>query len=141
MSPYCVRHCRVFRRDFLEIGDIEVFLEALTIASACNMSLRKKFLKPETNGLIPTGGYSANRRYSKKALMWLLHMERTDGCHIQHARNWREYKPPEGINPIVSGFKNVLRNTLLHADAIVSASRKTSIFPISRNSRLNTRHA
>ena len=29
-----------------------------------------------------------------------------------------------------------LRNTLLHADAIVSASRKTSIYPISRNSRL-----
>jgi len=38
--------CRVFRRDFLEIGNIEVFLEALTIASACNKVLRKKFLKP-----------------------------------------------------------------------------------------------
>jgi hypothetical protein len=78
--------CRVFRREFLEIGNIEVFLEALTIASACNKVLRKKFLKPETIGLIPPGGYSANRRYSKKALKWLLHMERTDGCHIQHGR-------------------------------------------------------
>ena len=37
--------CRVFRREFLEIGNIEVFLEALTIASACNKVLRKKFLK------------------------------------------------------------------------------------------------
>jgi len=27
--------------------------------------------------------------------MWLLHMERTDGCHIPHARNGREYRPPE----------------------------------------------
>ena len=45
--------CRVFRREFLEIGNIEVFLEALTIASACNKVLRKKFLKPETIGLIP----------------------------------------------------------------------------------------
>jgi hypothetical protein len=24
---------------------------------------------------------------SKKALMWLLHMEQTDSCHIQHVRN------------------------------------------------------
>ena len=54
--------CRVFRREFLEIGNIEVFLEALTIASACIKVLRKKFLKLETTGLIPPGGYSANRR-------------------------------------------------------------------------------
>ena len=33
--------CRVFRHEFLEIGNIEVFLEALTIASACNKVLRK----------------------------------------------------------------------------------------------------
>jgi len=67
--------CRVFKREFLEIENIEVFLEALTIASACNKVLRKKFFKPETIGLIPPGGYSANRRYRKKALMGLLHME------------------------------------------------------------------
>jgi len=87
--------CRVFRREFLEIGNIEVFLGALTIASACNKVLRKKLFKPETIGLIPPGGYSANQCYSKKALMWLLHMERTDRCHIRHARNGREYRPPE----------------------------------------------
>jgi len=81
--------CCVFRREFLEIGSINVFLEALKIASACNKVLRTKFLKPEMIGLIPPGGYSANRRYSKKALMWLLHMERTDACHIQHARKAR----------------------------------------------------
>jgi len=33
--------CRVFRREFLEIGNIEVFLEALTIVSACNKVLCK----------------------------------------------------------------------------------------------------
>ena len=39
-----LRHaCRVFRREFLAIGNIEVFREALTIASACNKVLRKKF--------------------------------------------------------------------------------------------------
>jgi len=96
--------CRVFRREFLEIGNIEVFLEALKIASACNKVLRKKFLKPETIGLIPPGGHSANRRYSKKALMWLLNMERTDGYHIQHARNGREYRPPELPHYSVDGY-------------------------------------
>ena len=96
--------CRVFRREFLAIGNIEVFLEALTIASACNKVLNKKFLKTETIGLIPPGSYSCNRRYNKKALMWLLHMERTDGCHIQHARNGREYRPPELPQYSVDGY-------------------------------------
>jgi len=96
--------CRVFRREFLEIGNIEVFLVALTIASACNKVLRKKFWKPETIGLIPPGGYSANRRYSKKALLWLLHMERTDRCHIRHARNGSEYRPPELPHYSVDGY-------------------------------------
>jgi hypothetical protein len=59
----------------MEIGNIAVFLEVMTIASACNKVLRKKFLKPETIGLIPSGGYTANNRYSRKALMWLLEKE------------------------------------------------------------------
>ena len=96
--------CRVFRREFLEIRNIEVFLEALTIASACIKVLRKKFLKSETKGLIPPGGYSANRRYSKKALMWLLHMERADGCRIQHVRNGREYRHSELPHYSVDGY-------------------------------------
>jgi hypothetical protein len=87
--------CQIFRGDFIEIGNIEVFLEAVTIASACNRVLREKFVQPETMGLIPTGDYSANQRYSKNALMWLLHMEQTDDCQIRHARNGREYRLPE----------------------------------------------
>jgi len=61
--------CRVFHREFLQIGNIEVFLESLTIASACNKVLRCMFLKPDTIGLIPTGGYTCNNKYSKKATM------------------------------------------------------------------------
>jgi len=64
----------------------------------------QELLKPETIGLIPPGGYSTNRRYSKKPLMWLLHMERTDGCHIQHARNGREFRPPELPHYSVDGY-------------------------------------
>jgi hypothetical protein len=84
--------CQIFRRDFMETGNVDVFLESSTIASACNKVLRKRFLKPETVGLIPAGGYSCNQNYSKKAFMWLLDMEQTDGCKIMHARNGREYR-------------------------------------------------
>ena len=36
--------------------------------------------------------------------MWLLHMERTDRCHIQHARNGREYRPPVLPHYSVDGY-------------------------------------
>jgi len=47
--------------------------------------LRRKVLKPDTIGLILTGGYTCNNKYSKKAIMWLLHMVQTDGVTIKHA--------------------------------------------------------
>ena len=84
----------ISRRDFIDIGNIEVFLEAFTIASVCNKVLRKKLLKPDTIGLIPSRGYSCNQNYSN-ALMWLLHTEQIDGRRISHARNGREYRLPE----------------------------------------------
>jgi len=85
----------VFRRKFMQTGHIDVFVESITIASACNKVLRKRFLKPDTIGLIPTGGYSCTNRYSKKSLLWLLRMEEAEGVKIMHCRNGREYKPPE----------------------------------------------
>ena len=96
--------CQIFRREFMGIGNIDVFLESITIASACNKVFRKRFLKSETIGLIPPGGYSCNNYYSKKALMWLLHMEQTDHCRILYARNGREYRPPELSNFSVDGY-------------------------------------
>ena len=67
---------RVFRQEFIRIGNIDVFLESVTIASACNKLLRKRFLKPNTIGLILPGGYTGNVNYSNKAILWLLY--RTD---------------------------------------------------------------
>ena len=46
--------CQTFRKHLLQIGDVEVFLECMTIASACNRVLRKKFLQPERIAIIPT---------------------------------------------------------------------------------------
>jgi len=48
--------CRVFRREFMQFGNIDVFIESINIASACNKLLRKRFLRRDTIGLIATGG-------------------------------------------------------------------------------------
>ena len=54
----------------MDVGNVDIFFESYTIASACMKVLRKRFLKPETVGLIPRGGgYSGNQNYSAKALM------------------------------------------------------------------------
>ena len=77
----------MFRHEFLQIGNVEIFLGSLTIASACNKVLCRKFFNMDTIGLIPTAGYTFNNKYSKKAMMWLLHIEKTDGVEIKHSRN------------------------------------------------------
>jgi len=84
----------VFRREFIHIGNIEVFVESIKIASA-GYVLRKRFLQPDTIGLIPTGGYASNNKYSKKELIWLLHMEEPDGVKIMYGRNGCDYSLPE----------------------------------------------
>ena len=70
----------MFTREFIQIGNVEVFLEAITIASVYNKLLRKRFLNPDTLGFIPKGGYSGNVNYSKKVLMWLVYREMMDGA-------------------------------------------------------------
>ena len=96
--------CQLFIRQFLQVGNIGVFQETVTIASVCNNVLRKRFLKPDTIGLIPTGGNSGNVNYSKKALMWLVYREQLDGCRIMHGRNGGEYRFPALPRLSVDGF-------------------------------------
>jgi len=96
--------CRVLRREFIQIGNIGVFLESVTIASACNKVMRKRFLIPNTISLIHSGGYTGNVNYSNKAIMWLVYREQTDGCPIMHTSNGREYRPPELPRLNVDGF-------------------------------------
>jgi len=92
------------REDFLasyEGQSSEVFDTRSVLEVACQDEvtvlnlLRKHFLKPNTIGLIPTDGYSCNANHSKKALIWLVHRERTDGCRISHGRHGREFIMPE----------------------------------------------
>ena len=35
--------CKVFRREFMQIGNLDVFLESIIIASACNKFLHIRF--------------------------------------------------------------------------------------------------
>ena len=102
--------CIVFRHEFIDFGNVDVFTESVTTASACNKILRKRFLKPNPTGLIQTCGYSCNVNKSKKALMWLVHMERSDGCRISHGRNGREFRLPELPNLSVDGYCNETNN-------------------------------
>jgi hypothetical protein len=94
--------CRVFRGEFMRVGNIDVFQESVTIAfhaMCCG-----NFLKHDTIGLIPTGEYTGNVNYSRKTMMLLVYMEQTDGCHSRHGRNGHEYRLPELHNLSVDGF-------------------------------------
>jgi len=88
----------------MQIGYVDVFLKSVTISSSCNKIMRKLFLKLNTTGLIPSGGYTGNVNYSNKAIIWIVYREQTDGCTIRNARNGREYRPPERSCLSVDGF-------------------------------------
>ena len=91
------RCCLKFRELFMQMtsctGDdkgIDPFEKCITIASACNLVFRTKFLRPETIGIIPAQGYRPEDKHSIKALQWLKFVSHTEGIHIQHARNGGE---------------------------------------------------
>jgi hypothetical protein len=77
--------CQVFRRDLMAIGNIEVYLEYIMIAFACNRLLRKRYHRTNSHR-----GYTGNLDYTKKALIWLVYREQTDGCKILHCGNGGE---------------------------------------------------
>ena len=52
--------CKVLNSEYIQIRNIDVFLESINIASACNKVLHTRFLKLNTIGLIPSGGYTGN---------------------------------------------------------------------------------
>jgi len=54
--------CKDFRLEFLHIGNLELFFESISIASACNKVVSKRFLQPDTFGLILTGECTCNHK-------------------------------------------------------------------------------
>lgn len=47
---------------------IDPFENCITIASACNLVFRTKFLAPETTGIIPSHGYRPDEKHFIKAM-------------------------------------------------------------------------
>ncbi|KAK5650251.1 hypothetical protein RI129_001280 [Pyrocoelia pectoralis] len=94
----CIRFWNIFKSS----NYVDPFTEACTIASACNKVFRRRFLKPNTIGLIPVGGYRMADTQSKIALQWLRWIEHSQQISIQHAGKAREYRIPEGVK--VDGY-------------------------------------
>ncbi|KAK5638854.1 hypothetical protein RI129_013149 [Pyrocoelia pectoralis] len=86
------RACMQFRDMFINECDVDPFTESITIASACNLMFRRKFLQPDTIGVIPKGGYRRADNQSLVAIQWLVWEEDTRGIKIQHAGRQRELK-------------------------------------------------
>jgi len=81
LFPYCINDvnvlrqaCCAFRNLFFKLVKIDPFRQALTISSICNEVFRSLFLKPDTVGIIPRGGYRLGDRQSIEAFQWLAYM-------------------------------------------------------------------
>ncbi|XP_054283566.1 uncharacterized protein LOC129000629 [Macrosteles quadrilineatus] len=84
--------CLKFRSIFLEECNVDPFLEAVTIASACNLAFRRNFLKKNTIGIVPKNGYRLTDAQSAIALQWLSWEEEKRGVRIEHAGRGKEVK-------------------------------------------------
>ncbi|XP_055385241.1 uncharacterized protein LOC129614573 [Condylostylus longicornis] len=94
---YCVndvtiltQSCLKFREMFLKQCNVEPFLEATTIASACNFAFRRNFLKEDTISLIPKYGYRNSDNQSKVAIQWLVWEEEKRNINIRHTAKQNE---------------------------------------------------
>ncbi|CAH2012950.1 unnamed protein product, partial [Acanthoscelides obtectus] len=101
---YCISDVEILTQACLKFRDlmktettVDPFQESTTIASCCNKVFRRNFLKPETIGVIPKGGYRWRENQSKIAIQWMLWEEHQRGIKIQHAA--------KGIETIVKGHK------------------------------------
>ena len=97
MERYCIsdvellrRGCGAFRHLFMESDGIDPFLEATTLAQACNKAWRKNSMPEKTLGIIPDAGYPHKTRYSMTAIRWLQSITLQTGIPIQHALNGGE---------------------------------------------------
>jgi hypothetical protein len=84
--------CIKFRALFLVECGVDPFLEAVTIASSCNLAFRRNFLQPNTIGLIPKHGYRLVDNQSAAALQWMSYEEEQRNVRIHHAGRGREIK-------------------------------------------------
>ncbi len=106
LLKYCVndvdilrRCCMQFRSMFMEVTKtdfedpgVDPLEKPITIASACNLVLRRNFLEPESIAIIPPNGYGPGQNFSKDSIRWLNYESRRDGSNIVHAMNGGEVR-------------------------------------------------
>lgn len=82
--------CLKFVAEFEEIAGFNPLVEAVTIASACNLFWRREKLETDLIALEPQGGWRGNRiNQSKIALEWLYYQDHLLGGmgRVRHVRN------------------------------------------------------
>lgn len=82
--------CLKFLQLFWEENKIDPFLDANTIASACNKVFKSNYLQHETIGIIPKNGYRFSDNQSYTGLKWLIWMEHSKNIKIQHSGRGKE---------------------------------------------------
>ena len=87
---------------------MDVFLESITIVSACNKVFRKTFVQPDTIGIIPIGAYTDNGKESRKAIA-CLKLEENESKVILRGRNGKERQLPEIRDIYIDGFCEEMR--------------------------------
>ncbi|XP_045210544.2 uncharacterized protein LOC123561948 [Mercenaria mercenaria] len=108
MEKYCRsdvdilrRGCGEFRYQLMSSDQIDPFLEACTLAQACNKAWRKNSMPENSFGIISDAGYPNKTRYSIKAIRWIQGIAYKHDTKIQHALNGGEQQ----IGPyFVDGF-------------------------------------
>lgn len=97
LLEYCVQDvtilrkaCLQFSADFRRLNQVEVFVDACTIAGACSKVFRSKFLEPDTIGVLPVAGYRFVDNQSIIAIKWLCLVEEELGIEVRHAGRGRE---------------------------------------------------
>ena len=102
------RACLAFRENFMTF-DVDPFAECTTIASTCMRVYRKKFLKKNQIGIVPSGGYRMTYKQSVKGIQWLYWMEKRVLLRpVDSAIRSRETRLPEGM--LVDGYCQPLQN-------------------------------
>ncbi|XP_055345824.1 uncharacterized protein LOC129593479 [Paramacrobiotus metropolitanus] len=82
-KKYCVNDvlvlrecCRITRKNFMDMfPGIDPF-DSVTNPSAVLLAFQVHYLKPNTIGIIPPGGYGGRQNQSFKGFQWLSHIER-----------------------------------------------------------------
>ncbi|NQY54713.1 MAG: hypothetical protein HRT42_14210, partial [Campylobacteraceae bacterium] len=83
----------IFHKSFYELTTIEPFIEAITLAQACNQYFRNNLLEKDCLAIIPPGGFHSGIKYSMISQKWLLYQEMlTDSNIHKYLDSNSEYK-------------------------------------------------